>query len=181
MITGAVLIGSALFLLLYNKNEDKQAGRVSGEIVTELKRDIKEEIMPDIQETEEMPVVEIDGHNYIGYLTIPALNLELPVMSEWDYDKLKIAPCRQAGTIQDNDLVIAGHNFVSHFGRLTNLSVGDEILFTNMNGKTIEYFVGGIETLRADQSEEMLHSEWDLTLYTCNYSGNARITIRADR
>ncbi len=43
----------------------------------------------------EMTVVEIDGYGYVGVLTIPALELELPVMSEWDAARLKIAP---AGT-----------------------------------------------------------------------------------
>lgn len=183
MVTGAVLIVSALFLLLYNRSEDKKAGRASGEIVTELKNDLsaKDEGIMKEEEFGEMPVVTVGGYNYIGYLTIPALNLELPVMAEWDYDRLMIAPCRQSGSVQDHDLVIAGHNFVSHFGKLSNLSVGDMILFTNMNGNTVEYSVGAIELLRSDQGEEMLHSEWDLTLYTCNYSGRERITIRANR
>ena len=36
-----------------------------------------------------MPTVEIDG-----YLSVPSVGLELPVMAEWDYDRLKTAPCR---------------------------------------------------------------------------------------
>lgn len=33
----------------------------------------------------EMPVKTIEGVDYIGILTIPALELELPVISEWSY------------------------------------------------------------------------------------------------
>ena len=41
----------------------------------------------------EMPTVKLDGRNYLGVLKIPALGLELPVMTDWSYPKLKIAPC----------------------------------------------------------------------------------------
>ena len=46
------------------------------------------------EEDKKMTEVEIDGNLYIGYISIPALNKELPVMSTWSYPKLKIAPCR---------------------------------------------------------------------------------------
>ena len=42
-----------------------------------------------------MPTVTIDGYDYIGYVEAPVLGLKLPVMAEWDYDRLKIAPCRR--------------------------------------------------------------------------------------
>ena len=62
----------------------------------------------------EMTVVEIDGYGYVGVLTIPTLELELPVMSEWDAARLKIAPCRYSGSTKTRDLVIAGHNYTTH-------------------------------------------------------------------
>ena len=46
----------------------------------------------------EMPVEEIEGNGYIGLLEIPALGLSLPVMSEWSYPNLKLAPCRYSGS-----------------------------------------------------------------------------------
>lgn len=42
----------------------------------------------------EMPVVMLDGYEYVGYVEIPALELKLPVMSDWDYNRLTLAPCR---------------------------------------------------------------------------------------
>ena len=38
-----------------------------------------------------MPEMEINGYRYIGFLSIPDLKLELPIMSTWNYRKLKIA------------------------------------------------------------------------------------------
>lgn len=191
MIVGALLIFAALFLLLYNRNEDEQAAQASDEVLAVIRQDISEReaavkddplYMNNGKEMlVEMPVVEIDGYGYIGYLSIPVLNLELPVMAEWDYARLKIAPCRQSGSISDDDLVIAGHNYRSHFAPLSRLAEGDTILFTTMNGETVTYTVGRTEVLNPDQGEEMLNSEWDLTLYTCTYGGRTRWTVRAYR
>lgn len=33
----------------------------------------------------EMPTAEVDECGYIGYISIPSLGIELPVMSEWSY------------------------------------------------------------------------------------------------
>ena len=80
----------------------------------------------------EMPVVMLDGYEYVGYVEIPALELKLPVMSDWDYNRLTLAPCRQFGSSRTDDLVIAAHNYESHFGHLKDLSVGDAVTFTDM-------------------------------------------------
>lgn len=183
MVIGAVLIFSALSLLFYNKQEDRQAGRISGEILTKLK-EIEEfaevpEYTPEM--VRELRGIEIDGNEYIGYLTIPVLDLELPVMAEWSYEKLRSAPCRQSGSVQDNNLVIAGHNYSRHFGKLSNLKAGDSILFTDVAGERVLYTVECIENLKENQGDKMINSEWDLTLYTCTYDGRSRVTIRANR
>lgn len=190
MIFGAALILSALLLLLYNQREDETAGAQAAALLPQVRTAIDEEEIkkeqteatePEAAISTEMTVKEIDGYGYIGYVSIPTLGLELPVMSEWDYDRLKIAPCRQYGSTKTDDLVIAGHNYVSHFGKLENLSAGDVLTFTDMDGVTGYYRVSCIEELRADESERMLDSEWALTLYTCTYSGTSRITVRCER
>ena len=126
----------------------------------------------------EMPTVEIDGYLYIGILEIPSLGLELPVMESWDYPRMKIAPCRYTGSVYRNDMIIAGHNYASHFGNLQNLQSGDEVLFTDMEGNSFSYAVSQTETLDGTAVEEMESGEWDLTLFTCTISGKARVTVR---
>ena len=49
-------------------------------------------------------MVEIDGNEYVGEISIPAIGIDLPVMSEWSYPRLKIAPCRQFGSSRTDDL-----------------------------------------------------------------------------
>ena len=128
-----------------------------------------------------METVEIDGNRYIGFLTIPALSLELPVMENWDYDLLKIAPCRYSGTLKDGDLVIAAHNYKRHFGRLSELSVGSEVLFTDAAGSSTKCTVAELEILQPEDVEYMTAGEYELTLFTCTYGGSTRFAARCVR
>lgn len=126
----------------------------------------------------DMPEEEVDGQEYIGVLKIPVLSLELPIISEWSYPSLRIAPCRYAGSAYLNNMVIAAHNYYSHFGYLKNLSQGDEITFTDMDGNFFRYEVAALETLSPFAIEEMTSGDWDLTLFTCTVGGQYRVTVR---
>lgn len=184
MLTGAVLIIAALSLFIWNQNEDRRAGKAVEEILPRLIEQLEttEEISsyPDPYDPA-MRVVEIDGYGYVGYLSIPSLELELPVMSEWDYTRMKIAPCRYAGSTKTDNMVIAGHNYIRHFGPIQNLSPGDQVYFTDMDGVVSGYEVAEVEILSPTSVEEMIISDWDLTLFTCTYEGQRRVTVRCER
>ena len=126
----------------------------------------------------EMPVIEIDGYDYIGVLQIPSLDLTLPVISDWSYPALQIAPCRYEGSAYGGGMVIAGHNFDSHFGNLSRLEPGDEIRFVDLSGHTFTYAVAETEVLDATAIDQMVNGGWDLTLFTCTLSGETRFTVR---
>ena len=123
----------------------------------------------------------VDGIEYIGYLGIPSQGLTLPVMADIENLDLNLAPCRDYGTVKEDNLVIAGHNFVAHFGKLFNLHVGDAVNFTDADGKVTDYTVAAIETLGEDESERMTESGYDLTLYTCTLDGHHRLAVRCEK
>ena len=129
----------------------------------------------------EMPTVEIDGVEYIGTLTIPALGLELPIVSAWSDALLDLAPCRYTGSAYLGDLIIAGHNYRGHFGSLYRLTPGDEVQFTDTAGNVFSYGVSEIQELPGTALEEMEAGDWDLTLFTCTLSSASRVTIRCQR
>ena len=183
VIAGAVLILSALSLFFYNQNEDAQAGQEAENQLNDVQAVIqeKEETQPAETLAPEIPVTEIDGYEYVGYLSIPKLELELPVMSERDYARLKIAPCRQFGSSRTDDLVIAAHNYKNHFGRLSQLESGDAIAITDMDGIENKYEVILIDTLAPDEVEAVQNSGYDIVLYTCTYGGKTRVTVFCDR
>lgn len=144
---------------------------------------MKEAEIPDylLNPEMDMPVQEIDGHSYIGVLKIETLGLELPVISEWSNDELKIAPCRYTGSAYLDNLVLVAHNYQAHFASIRELSPGDEVVFTDMDGNVFTYEVILIETLTPTDVEEMTSGEFDLTLFTCTPDNSARVTVRCDR
>lgn len=141
----------------------------------------KENAYEDAVFPEELPVVNIDGYDYIGYLSIPTLNLDLPVMSDWDYKRLKKAPCRQCGSTRTDDLVIAAHNYKTHFGSLSKLEVGAEISFADLNGVKNDYVLERLETMMPDAVGAVVDSDYDLVLYTCTPGGKSRLVAFCNR
>ena len=55
---------------------------------------------------------------------------------------------------------------------------GSTVVFTDVEGRCFSYEVQTVETLEATAIEEMVSSEWDLTLFTCTVGGAARVTVR---
>lgn len=206
MAVGAALILSALVLLLHNRYADARAGREAETLLAGIEAAIssqtaaeQEKTRPRGQETRptgekngteptatealdpEMPVAMLEGYGYVGYVEIPALGLKLPVMSDWDYTRLEIAPCRQFGSSRADDLVIAAHNFESHFGRLKEMSLGNTVTFTDMAGIVNTYRAEMIETLSPKDVEAVQNSGYDLVLYTCTRDGQERVAVFCNR
>ena len=199
---GLLLLAAALFLTAYNLWSDAKAGEAADTVLEQLTPELEEAeekakislpalpsgesleeaYIPDyiLNPEMEMPVEEVDGQKYIGVLRIPALSLELPVISEWSYPSLQVAPCRYAGSAYLNNMVIAAHNYYSHFGYLKNLSQGDEVTFTDMDGNVFRYEVAELETLSPFAIEEMTGGDWALTLFTCTVGGQSRVTVRCE-
>ena len=193
MVLGAVLILSAAGLLGYNRWDAARAEKASQEVLGELEQTMQKTITEHRQENEtaapqpvldpaqEMTTVEVEGHDYIGVLSIPAAGLELPVMETWDNARLKIAPCRYSGSTAANDLVICAHNYSRHFGQLSALTAGDSVSFTDMNGHVWQYEMAETAELPPNAVAEMTAGDFDLTLFTCTYGGAARVTVRCQR
>lgn len=186
MVLGVVLLLAAGGLYGYNRYEDAHAGAEAQTVVADLQQKVSETADTGAEADSdpldpELPVVEIDGNEYVGEISIPAIGIDLPVMSEWSYPRLKIAPCRQFGSSRTDDLVIAAHNYESHFGKLSSLSEGDSVIFTDMDGIENQYVVSKIEVLDPHSVEEVEHSGYALVLYTCTYGGKTRVTVFCDR
>ena len=190
---GIICLMASAGLVMYNHLEAKSAEEASAAMLHDIRPRMKEkeqkvsqaviqdDVVQNIEDSnilKEMPIVQLDGYDCIGILSIPVLELELPVLHDWDYQKLKLAPCQYYGSCYAENFVIAGHNYSAHFGRLSQLLPEDLILFTDVLGETHYYEVVLLETLSATATESMLTSGFDLSLYTCTPGGANRITVR---
>ena len=166
-----MLLGGVV-LLMYNHTQAMAAEQASVQLLPQIAEKIRESSAEDPENLRNhfnyldvtMTEAEIDGHLYIGYLSVPVLELELPVMSGWDYPSLQIAPCRYSGTVRGEDLVLMAHNYDKHFGNIDQLEPGDAVLFTDMDGVTTGYEVVAVDILAPSVVEGM-------TSYCDRFSG----------
>ncbi|MCD7745652.1 MAG: sortase [Lachnospiraceae bacterium] len=187
---GALMLLAAIALLAYNRWDDWRAGNSVATIQDALESEKEAEktsvsLVPETEGTEtsetDMAEMVVEGNAYIGTLSVPRYGLELPILSAWSYDGLRIAPARYSGSVWTDNLVICGHNYERHFGNLKNLEAGDSITFTDVDGNVFNYEVHEVTTLQPTDVEKMLDEEnedWDLTLFTCTLGGQARVTVR---
>lgn len=200
LVAGFVMLLAATLLYSANLAEDRNAGAQAKHLLTALQSaltnndpqaDTHSDLthrgsLPDGYEssvvsgpqsgaepTEALPEVS----KCIGFIRLPTVGIELPVLSEWSYDHLAIAPCRQFGSPDTRDLVIAAHNYRSHFGRLDKLSPGDTVSFTDLSGTVFLYSVEAVRTVSPTEVGTVKNSGSDLVLYTCNFNGNKRVAV----
>ena len=195
IILGICCLIASVGLIAYNYWEEEHAQNSSQTILQDVRETIlintREESISEGSNRDEPVDIPVDippemfttqvyGYDCIGILSVPVLELELPVLTDWSYAKLKIAPCHYFGSYYEKDFVIAAHNYPSHFGRLSELQPKDLILFTDISGTVYCYEVVLLETLPANATEEMITSGFDLSLYTCTPGGANRVTVRCN-
>ncbi len=204
VLAGALLIGGALALYGANRMEDEKAGAAAVETAAVLQQEIEKaqtqhmettvleqpeaaspepsmDTPADETQNEPAPVAMVGEYEYLGVLSLPSLGLELPVMADWDYERLKLAPCRQFGSVETDDLVIAGHNYIGHFANLGMMKAGDSVTFTTMDGAVHTYVVAKTDIIDPEDTEKVSESGYALTLYTCTYGRQSRVTVYCER
>lgn len=193
---GLLLIAAAAGLTGYNIMQSERAASVAEQNLTILmqmqpalegrtaEKNPAEPIQPEgtadyqLVPEMEMPVLEVDGREYVGTLEMPTIHRKLPVLNSWDDELLQIAPCRYLGSAYTGDLILMAHNYDSHFGKIKNLQTGDPVIFQDVEGNQFFYEVISMETLKPTDTRQMEEGDWDLTLYTCTIGGKMRVTVR---
>lgn len=127
----------------------------------------------------EMPGEKVNGHEYIGTLSIPSLGLKVPVQRNWSYENLSVSPCRYSGSAYAGNLAIIAHTY--HFGKLSSLALDATVTFTDMENNVFRYVVREKNTIFPNDANEIAHSGYDLTLVTCTLSGTKRVAVYCER
>lgn len=175
IVTGVILVVASLGLGGYNLYDDYRSHIKAEEILEKL-----EERMCDEKNEQSHNSLDIEESEYCGILSIPQIDLRIPVSSKYTFSQMKKSLCRYAGSLDKNNMVICGHNNRAFLGRLDEVYEGDSVYYTDMNGREYEFLIIITEYLDGDAVDKMLEDseEWDLSVFTCNYSGNLRYVIR---
>lgn len=193
VLLGGCCIIAAAALSAYNMQTASKAANEANKLTASLKDQMQYVVKDNAQldpgletpkgvaQAQDMPNIIIDGYDVCGSLSIPAIDVDLAVLTDWNYDLLKITACRYTGDYRDQ-LIVMAHNYPKHFGQLSNLKNADEVTFTAANGDEHNYQVIATETWGSYDLDEIVSGDdWDLTLFTCTYGGESRIVVRCAR
>ena len=172
LFLGTLFMMASGYLQLYNMAENRFASIQSAEILSEMKGTTEKPPSDNFIVSESTV-----SSPYIGYLSIPTLELELPVADNWSYEKLKQTPCRFSGSLWENNLVVMAHNYENHFGKISALSPGDHVYFVDHQGLSLPFQVAAVDILPPTAVEEISDNDYDLTLFTCTYGGKNRVVV----
>lgn len=183
MFVGVILVLAAMLLTFFNFYTEKNAEQHSADVLEKLDMasiSVDETSTPDYVLNPYMilPKMNVDGTDYVGTVSIPSLSITLPVTADCNTDNLRYAPCVYEGTPYKDKMILAGHNYKTHFGPIDNLTNGDIVVFNDIDGNEFRYEVMYTEIIEETDIEKMNEGDWDLSLFTCTYSGTQRITVR---
>ena len=187
ILTGTVLLLAAAVLWTLQWQESRIAGENARKLLEETMTVIRQEkethmYDPAVTETPagRMPRTTLSGYDLVGVVRISSVHVELPVLSTWDYDLLKISPCRYSGSLETDDLILLGHNYVTHFAPLRRAQVGDRVEFCDVQGVWHNFTVAETEVLKATELDRLTGSAYPLTIFTCTRDGVSRFVLRCE-
>ena len=197
IILGVLLFLIAIGLFVYSRVDNYLAGQRAQRLLEQVLSDGWDTVVltePSVRPTSqgfsasalessdnESANTPVMGDGVIGILEIPKLEITLPVLDGSSDAQLKISVGRFTGSIEEKPdrLVIAGHNYRSHFGEISSLTAGDIVLFTMRDGVTLSYSVIRIESCNMyDVDAVQTGDDWNMTLLTCQRNRDMRTLVR---
>jgi sortase A len=193
VILGCCCLIAAAAFVVYNSRQDRQAGAAAAALSDTLSTLMASaaamgEELPDAdlseeaayaREAEERETLPVDGYDICARVSIPKIEIDLPVINDWSAENLKISVCRYYG-LPRAKLVLMAHNYARHFGKIGSLRAGDAVQITDIRGRVFNHEVTMTETIPGRQFEQLMDGggDWDLTLFTCTYGGANRVAVR---
>lgn len=121
-------------------------------------------------------VEDLEKEDYWGIVAINSIGIQVPVLNICTEQTLKIAPGVHL-EYEDGSAVIAGHNYKYHFGKFSNVSLGDEVSVTKIDGSLYNLRVSEKYFISADDTSILEQDNWDLVMYTCDVTNQNRIVL----
>lgn len=134
--------------------------------------------VPEIHPNAAMPVLALDGTDYVAMLEIPAFGVALPVADKWDSKNLYSAPSRFWGSAYDNTLVIGGADSPRQFSFCDEIDTGAVITVTDMTGARFAYTVSRVDRAKHAETQWLQNEAYALTLFCRSTDSTEYIAVR---
>lgn len=182
ILLGGLLVLAGLGLALVSAAQARIGGQKCQAVVSQMQEILPARTsgMPGTYPDAAMPMLEIDGVEYVALLQIPSFGLSLPVEAGWDEKNLSTSPCRFTGSAYDHTLVIGGRDDPQQFGFCGQISYGALVTVTDMTGAEFTYQVSSVERASQGATQWLTNEAFDLTLFCHDLYSMEYIAVRCE-
>lgn len=180
LVLGICLILVSITLVLVFQIRMSIGAQHSRKILASMEQILPERTagVPGTYLTSGMPVLEIEGADYVAMLEAPSFGIVLPVADQWDSNNLSHAPNRFCGSAYDNTLVIGGADDPRQFGFCDQIELGALITVTDMTGAEFTYTVCGVDRAKHAETQWLTGADCDLTLFCHDVYSMEYVAVR---
>lgn len=167
VVIGTVLIIASASLVTIHHFSQINAEKQAQEIVAEMKALIPEVSVgiPDGRTDIGMPVMQISGEDFIGYIEIPTHNKALPIHNKWNKYKAANFPCKFAGSMYDGTLVIGTVENAGQLDIAKTIAGGEPINIVDVTGLKYTYAVTDIYKTKDVSAEALSEINAELIIF----------------
>lgn len=180
IIVGVCLLVSAMAALIARQIGIRSAEEQAKEYVDIIRSSIPAPVgtVPESRRDNTMPMLSVDESDFVGILELPRYESVLPVGAKWgNADEY---PCRFSGSVYDKTLKIGATSQKGQYDFYREITVGDSVFFTDVEGNRYSYSVTDIRyESNADQAT-LDRKKSALTLFIKNLYGFDYIIIYCD-
>ena len=167
LAVGIVLVGVSLCLVVGMQIRSHIGAGVSQRALEQMKQLLPERVSatPGAYPNRNMPVLSLDGRDYVALLEIPEMGLSFPVADRWEPDKLQDSPARFCGSAYDHTLVIGGAADSHQFSFCNTVETGTLVTVTDMTGAHFTYRLPRVDRADSAQAQWLADPQYHLTLF----------------
>ena len=125
-----------------------------------------------------MPALALDGTDFVGILEMPLYDSALPVSNSWGQSSRY--PCRFSGSIFDGTMQIGAASQAGQYDFFREISVGDSLYFTDMEGNRYAYEVKNLRYEKHADEAALMGEDAELTLFIKNVYAFEYIIVFCD-
>ena len=161
LVSGALVLGIWQFNIGFSTENMRSCVQTLESIIPAPQGAVPEE-----RRDNTMSALSVDGTDFVGILEMPRFGSVLPVCGDWG--RTTKHPCRLNGSVYDRTIQIGATSQRGQYDFYREISVGDTVLFTDMEGNRFTYEITALKYEKHASRDALGSEEADLTLFIKN-------------